>query len=287
MTEKKVDKKPERIQKMFEEVASRYDFLNHFLSVGIDFYWRRKTIGELGRRIKNDLSGGRDLSAPILDVAAGTGDLSLGLYRWIKRSQLNCSFGSSLPEEDRKQSFTDLDGQEHFLNVNKIIGVDFAGEMLELARGKCRKKGWSEEILFARADGLDLPFASNMFSAVTIAFGLRNMADTDQGLAEMVRVCRPGGWVAVLEFCMPDAPLVSQLYRFYFRRILPVVGRLVSKNKKDAYNYLPSSVLEFDNIQQMRDRFERIGLEKIAVYPMTFKTAALYLGQKKLGANRE
>lgn len=330
MTEEKVSKKPERIQKMFDQVASRYDFLNHFLSVGIDFYWRRKTIRQLAQRLKNAnfeanpskrIASDGCYDAPILDVAAGTGDLSIGLFRYLyarhvlkqpqklsnapasksseprTRNSKDLESGSVSdpgkdPDSDRcldagslavkeKRSLKDLSGLEYDWSDCQIVGVDFAAEMLQIARTKCRKNGFDKKILFATADGLALPFADDLFAAVTIAFGLRNMADTDQGIAEMVRVCRPDGWVAILEFTMPDAPLIAPLYRFYFRRILPLLGRFISKNREDAYNYLPSSVLEFDNAQQMTERLKKAGLENIAVCPMTFKTATLYLGQKK------
>lgn len=244
-----LDKSSERIVGMFNRVAPRYDFLNHFLSAGIDRSWRRRAVRHLARRLA------RNLNAPILDVATGTGDLAIDLVRFLCDSE----------QADPKQ----------------VVGVDFCPEMLRLAERKVRKLRLEEKILLRPADALALPFADESFSAVTVAFGLRNMADVDAALAEMIRVCVPEGHVAVLEFSMPETPILSSLYKFYIHSVLPFIGRFFSKKSDSAYAYLPASVADFDRSGAVRARFERLGLSEVEVVSFTFGIAKLYLGQKR------
>ena len=250
-----VDKSPDRIRGMFNETAARYDLLNHLLSFGIDFYWRRQTVRQVMKIVLPQK--GETLSAPILDVAAGTGDLSLGLYRGIQRRK------GTRPASDPY-----------------VLGVDFSPEMLAIAKEKASRKKLESEVIFQEADGLNLPFESDRFSAVTIAFGLRNMSDTDRGISEMIRVCRPGGVVAILEFTMPTFLPYAVVYRFYFKYILPVIGRIVSGRNNRAYEYLPQSVVEFDNREKMKERLQKAGLTDVQARSMTFGTATLYQGTK-------
>lgn len=244
---KNIDKTPEKIAGMFDRIAPRYDFLNHFLSLGIDRRWRRRTVREVLSRI----SGAPPL--PLLDVATGTGDLAIALYR----------------ERNRRK-----------MPDNGLVGVDFSEEMLRFGREKLERLGLDGSIEFRRGDGLALPFPNDSFSGVTVAFGLRNMADTDRGIAELVRVCAPNGTVAILEFSMPTLPIFSNLYNFYFKTILPRVGRFFSRRSDSAYAYLPASVADFDRIPAMKRRLADAGLSKIEAFPLTFGVAALYLGQK-------
>lgn len=127
---------------------------------------------------------------------------------------------------------------------------------------------------------MQLPFAENSFQAVTVAFGLRNVSNTDAGLSEMLRVCKPGGQVAVLEFSKPNWPVLKQGYDFYFRHILPRIGNTVSKNSSDAYRYLPESVIEFPSGKQLAQRMGSIGLQNVRWVPMTLGVVTLYVGQK-------
>ena len=125
-----------------------------------------------------------------------------------------------------------------------------------------------------------LPFEDNGFQIVCVAFGLRNVSDTDRGLREMVRVCEPGGKVAVLEFSMPRWQPFRGIYAWYFRRVLPAVGQWLARNRQDAYNYLPASVLEFPDGEALADRMRQAGLSSVQYYPLTLGIATLYVGQK-------
>lgn len=186
-------------------------------------------------------------SGPILDLCTGTGDLAFALH-------------AAHPHVD-------------------IVAADFCSEMLDVARQKQIKRK-AEQIQFVEASAMQLPFADNEFEVVSVAFGIRNVEDTDQGLGEIVRVCRPGGRVAILEFSQPSVWPLSQIYQFYFRRLLPRIGQLLAKNDKSAYEYLPSSVGEFPSGQRFADRLTSRGVEQIQLFPMTLGIATLYLGTK-------
>lgn len=239
-----MDRTPSRIQKMFGEIAPRYDFLNHVLSCGIDKRWRKRVVRTLDP----------PADAKILDVCTGTGDLALDF--WRRRGVA-------------------------------VTGCDFCEEMLEIGRKKVEKAGAGEKIELRFADAMNLPFGDDAYDFVTVAFGLRNIQDPQRGLAEMVRVCRPGGMVAVLEFSTPTMFPIRQLYRFYFRRILPRVGQLVARNRFDAYHYLPASVSEFPQGEQLTQMMENAGLTQTAFRPLTFGIATLYTGVKPLEAVRK
>ena len=239
-----VDKSDERIRRMFEDISPRYDFLNHLLSGGTDFYWRWRTV----RLVPPGNDG------PILDVCTGTGDLALSY--WKK------SGGGSL-----------------------VMGTDFAHNMLQCA---IRKSNWCQErmhlqqppVVFLQADTQHLPLCDDRFQIVSAAFGLRNVADIQLGLREMIRVCQPGGRVVVLEFSMPQNRMIAAVYRWYFRYVLPKIGQLVSRSRHAAYQYLPDSVGEFPQGEQLADIMRECGLESVIWWPLTFGIATLYCGQK-------
>jgi demethylmenaquinone methyltransferase/2-methoxy-6-polyprenyl-1,4-benzoquinol methylase len=224
---------------MFGRIAGRYDFLNHLLSLGIDHYWRWRTV----RLVPP--SG----PLPILDVCTGTGDLALAYDRAAGRA-------------------------------TQIVAGDFCPEMLEIGRAKALKIGAESRIEFIEADAQALPVSSDVFQIVCVAFGLRNVADTDRGLSEMTRACAPGGHVAVLEFSTPTWQPFKAIYGWYFRNILPRIGRLFARESGDAYEYLPTSVGEFPQGEALAERMRTAGLADIRRYPLTFGVATLYVGSK-------
>ncbi len=187
---------------------------------------------------------------PVLDVCTGTGDLALAYDR---------AAGGRVA----------------------VIGSDFSPEMLTRAAAKTRKRGASERVTFVEADAQRLPFPDDFAQITCVAFGLRNVTDTDRGLAEMARVTRPGGQVAVLEFSKPRGWLLGRVYRFYFRSVLPRIGNRMARNEDSAYEYLPESVLEFPDGEALAERMRAAGLEEVRWYPFTFGIATLYVGSKR------
>ncbi len=234
-----VDKSGSRVRRMFGEIAGRYDLLNRVLSLGVDIYWRWRTVRTVPP----------NSSQPVLDVCTGTGDLALA-YRKKTDPQI------------------------------PVIGTDFTHEMLVLADQKSRRGKLLGETTFLEADTQALPFPDGMFQIVSVAFGLRNVSDTRQGLIEMTRVCAPGGQVAVLEFSRPRSRLFGAVYRLYFQHLLPRIGQWVSGSNLDAYSYLPQSVGEFPDGQALAAIMEECGLRQVRYRPMTWGIATLYYGMK-------
>ena len=155
--------------------------------------------------------------------------------------------------------------------------------MLQIANDKRDQKLKAEQhkdVTFVEADTQQLPFESNTFQIVSVAFGLRNVANTETGLREMARVCNPGGTVVVLEFSVPKNKLFGSVYSWYFRNILPKIGQLLARNSQAAYNYLPASVSEFPHGQALADIMTNCGLEDVKFKPLTFGIATIYYGKK-------
>jgi demethylmenaquinone methyltransferase/2-methoxy-6-polyprenyl-1,4-benzoquinol methylase len=188
--------------------------------------------------------------APILDLCTGTGDLALAYDR--------AAAGKA-----------------------SIIGADFCHEMLVRAREKTLRRGAAQRIRYLEADAQQLPLPSDYFQIATVAFGLRNVTNTDIGLAELVRVVQPGGRVAILEFSQPRHWLFGRLYRFYFTHILPRVGQAISRSADNAYRYLPASVQEFPDGDALAERMRAHGLCDVHFHPFTFGIATLYVGTKR------
>ncbi len=239
-----VDKSPDRVRRMFGQIAGRYDFLNHLLSLNVDRYWRRRTVQLVP---PHPQAGTRPL--PILDVCTGTGDLALAYDR---------AAGGHTP----------------------IVAADFCHEMLAIGREKAKQRGAGERITFIEADAQALPLPTGAFQIVCVAFGLRNVADTDRGLAEMARVCAPGGRVVILEFSTPTRQPFKGVYGWYFRHILPRIGRFFARNSDDAYEYLPTSVGEFPQGEALGEHMRAAGLVDLQHYSLTFGVATLYVGTK-------
>lgn len=221
---------------MFSGIARRYDLLNHLLSGNIDKRWRRKT----ARALESSLIEG----ARVLDVACGTGDLSLVLAE---------------------------------AGHARVVGLDFCRPMLEIARRKADEG--SRQIPFVEGDALRLPFADETFDAATIAFGLRNLAGVADGLRELRRILKPGGRLAVLEFSSPVVPGFRALFRFYFTRVLPRIGGLVS-GSRGAYEYLPDSVTRFPDQKRLAELMRTEGFERVEYSNLTGGIAALHTGTR-------
>jgi len=186
---------------------------------------------------------------PVLDCCTGTADLAL--------------------EYDRAGK-----GQ------SQVVGTDFCREMLLRGRSKVERAGAAERIALVEGDTQRLPLPDNHFGVVTVAFGLRNVSDTTRGIDEMIRVARPGGKVAILEFSRPRGRFLGRLYLTFFRHVLPRVGQAISPNEQNAYHYLPSSVLQFPDGQSMLDLLGSRGLVSTRQYPLTRGVATLYVGTK-------
>ncbi|MHB8122497.1 MAG: bifunctional demethylmenaquinone methyltransferase/2-methoxy-6-polyprenyl-1,4-benzoquinol methylase UbiE [Desulfuromonadaceae bacterium] len=184
----------------------------------------------------------------ILDVATGTGDVALEIALRTPASV-------------------------------KITGADFCKEMVDLGAVKVAASPYADRIDLKVAPCEDLPFANDAFDSITIAFGIRNVVDRKLGLAEMWRVLRPGGRMVILEFSTPRSQLFRQLYYFYFRRLLPVVGGLFSRY--NAYKYLPDSVLEFPSQEEFSRMLADVGFRNIHLHELTFGIATIYVGEKE------
>jgi demethylmenaquinone methyltransferase/2-methoxy-6-polyprenyl-1,4-benzoquinol methylase len=161
-----------------------------------------------------------------------------------------------------------------------IVATDFCREMLVLGHAKVQKAGAAGRITLVEGDTQRLPVPSDTFGVVSVAFGLRNVSDTVRGVDEMIRVARPGGKVAILEFSRPKGRLLGRLYLGFFRHLLPRVGQALAPNQDGAYNYLPQSVLEFPDGQAMLDLLAARGLSELEQYPLTGGIATLYVGTK-------
>jgi demethylmenaquinone methyltransferase/2-methoxy-6-polyprenyl-1,4-benzoquinol methylase len=226
-----------RVREMFAGIAGRYDFLNHFLSANTDTRWRRL----VARRLQASLQGAH---ACALDVACGTGDLSLEIAQRTGA---------------------------------QVIGTDFCRPMLEIAARKAATR--NSLIPFVEGDALKLPFAERTFDAVSIAFGLRNLSSVEGGLKELWRVLKPAGRAAILEFSRPVVPGFRSLFQFYFTRVLPRIGGLVS-GSRGAYEYLPDSVSRFPDQKRLAAMMRDVGFREVEYKNLTGGIAALHLGTR-------
>lgn len=221
---------------MFDNIAPRYDFLNHFLSLGIDKLWRKKAI--------NILSAYK--TSTLLDVATGTGDFAIAALK---------------------------------LKPSRLVAFDLSEQMLNVGRAKAEKLGVSNIIQFVKGDSEAMPFSDNQFDAITVGFGVRNFENLEKGLREFHRVLKSNGVAVILEFSKPKYFPFKQLYLFYFFTILPLVGRMVSKDRS-AYSYLPESVMAFPDDQKFLSILKACGFTKSKQKRLTFGVATIYIAQK-------
>jgi demethylmenaquinone methyltransferase/2-methoxy-6-polyprenyl-1,4-benzoquinol methylase len=245
VTEAEASKK---VREMFTQIAPRYDLLNHLLSLQFDRLWRARVASRLCHILAR-----RD--ALVLDLCCGTGDLAFSLAR---------------------------------SGYARVIGADFAHSMLVRAKQKSAVLASANEdsappILFFEADALRLPFPDASFDLVTTAFGFRNLSNYEAGLREIQRVLKPGGTIAILEFTEPPEGLLGNLYRWYFRSVLPRIGGLIS-GQSAAYKYLPNSVARFFRPPELASLLRTVGYESVAYSVWTFGTVALHTAVRPAAA---
>jgi demethylmenaquinone methyltransferase/2-methoxy-6-polyprenyl-1,4-benzoquinol methylase len=305
---------PGEVCRMFAEISPRYDLLNHTLSLGLDFLWRRAAARELPAR------------APlqVVDLCCGTGDLAAAVARRLS----GCHGGRRLPPCEGRTTATDYKQSVPHNERGLVLGLDFCEPMIRLARKKYGSpvisgklypsppgRGWpagpgegragdpcgpagetspspppeggtspkgggvSVNIEFLVADATHLPLADASFDAVTCGFGLRNVAPLDEALAEMLRILRPGGRIVILEFCRPEGRGWSAIFDFYFRHVLPMVGRIISGHAS-AYAYLPASVGRFVGARELARSLAALGATEVASRRLVGGVAALIVGRK-------
>ncbi|MGD8778542.1 MAG: bifunctional demethylmenaquinone methyltransferase/2-methoxy-6-polyprenyl-1,4-benzoquinol methylase UbiE [Ignavibacteria bacterium] len=226
-----MDKK-KRVKRIFDAISSKYDFLNHFLSLGVDYYWRRKALKLT--KINQD--------SRLLDIACGTGDFS-------------------------------IEAKKH--GADFIVGADLSFNMLSLFN---YKKDWSKgNILQCIAERL--PIKDKSFTNITVAFGVRNFYDIQEGFNSFYRVLTENGKATILEFSLPRNKIIKNIYLLYFNKILPFIGKLISKDK-EAYTYLPESVGEFDKKIDLVELLNKSGFKKVEHYYLTFGLVQVVIAVK-------
>jgi demethylmenaquinone methyltransferase/2-methoxy-6-polyprenyl-1,4-benzoquinol methylase len=232
--------KKAQVRSMFDHIAPRYDFMNRFLSAGIDVRWRKKAI-QLFRE---------DRPETLLDVATGTGDMALMAARILKPRQ--------------------------------ITGIDISEKMLEIGRKKIEKEELGTKIVLAGGDGETINFPDNSFDGVMVAFGVRNFEHLEKGLAEILRVLKPGARLVVLEFSKPRLPGIRSLYNLYMGVIAPQMAKWFKQDKK-AYQYLNDSAKAFPDRQQFDDILKQSGYSDTKWKPLSLGICCIYSGRKPKG----
>ena len=227
------------VQRMFAQVAARYDLLNHVLSFNIDRGWRKLLLQSLQPVLQRP-------GALVLDVCCGTGDVLLEFQQSSRA---------------------------------RVFGVDFCHPMLVQAQRKIRSRGLRNPLL--EGDALSLPLPDRSVDAVAISFGFRNLANYQGGLAELHRVLKPGGTLAILEFSHPPSPIVRWVYGIYSRLVLPWVGALIS-GSRDAYTYLPESIRKFPHAKLLATWMSETGFADVEYRLLTAGIAALHVAAKPI-----
>jgi demethylmenaquinone methyltransferase/2-methoxy-6-polyprenyl-1,4-benzoquinol methylase len=228
--------KKQQVEEMFDNIAHRYDFLNHLLSLGIDIRWRKKAVKFIGTIQPKK----------ILDLASGTGDFAF---------------------------------ESLALHPDKVIGYDISEGMMGYGRAKAEKLGVADIVEFRKGDSENMEFSDNVFDAITVGFGVRNFENLEKGLREMYRVTRPGGKIAILEASQPPNTIIRSLYGLYFGHVVPVIGKMFSKDVR-AYSYLPESVKAFPEGFEFIKILENIGFRNIKWQQLTFGVCAFYSMEK-------
>ncbi len=224
----------------FERIASRYDLANDLISFGMHRLWKNQAIDALAVKP----------TGKYLDLCCGTGDISLRIARRLKKS-------------------------------GRVTGLDFADNMLQFAKRRAEQgrlaKQTQELIEWIRGDAERLPFSDHTFDGAIISFGLRNLTDYSQGIAEMARVVKPGGRVVNLDLGHPNKAIFSPLYYFFFRNIVPIIGQLI-QNDRVAYTYLPASLDTYPKEDEITNIFKEAGLDQVMHTPLASGAVALHRG---------
>jgi demethylmenaquinone methyltransferase / 2-methoxy-6-polyprenyl-1,4-benzoquinol methylase len=228
--------KKEQVAKMFDNISGKYDFLNHFFSLGIDILWRKKAI-KLLQSEKPKI---------ILDIATGTGDFAFEALK---------------------------------LNPEKIIGIDISEGMLQKGREKVVARGLQKTIELKYGDSEKIPFGDNFFDAIIVSFGVRNFENLTIGLSEILRVVKTNGTVVIIEFSKPKRFPVKHLYNFYFKNIMPGLGKLISKDAA-AYTYLPASVKAFPEGDAFLQELKKVGFKDEKAILLSGGIASIYKAKK-------
>ena len=232
-----------RIAGMFDAIAGRYDFLNHLLSAGLDKQWRKRAVAAL--RLT-----GRET---VLDLCTGTADLALAAM-------------TAQP------------------SARRVIGVDFSAAMLRIGNEKVRRWGpigpVASAIDLVRGDAMQIPLRDGTVDAATIGFGIRNVEQPAAACREISRVLRPGGALVILEFSLPQSPALRNFYLWYFRRVLPLIGRVVSKHPS-AYTYLPASVAAFPSPGEFAQHLRDAGFGTVRAVALTFGIVYMFVAVKE------
>ena len=228
-----MEEKKTKVKRIFDSIAVRYDFLNHLLSFGLDYYWRKKALKLTG--LSSD--------SVLLDVACGTGDVAI---------------------------------QAKKMGVKKIFGADFSQNMLVLFH---KKADWSKGNNIQMV-AENIPLKDESVTNITVAFGVRNFYDIQKGFDSFHRILKKNGKATIIEFRMPSNKIFKELYKFYFKKILPIIGGIISGDK-EAYQYLPSSVEEFDEKIKLPELLRNSGFKKIEIYSLTFGITQLIIAGKQ------
>lgn len=229
--------KKEQVTEMFDRVAEKYDFMNRFLSGRLDVTWRKKAINTLRKHNPQQ----------IVDIATGTGDLAIMMYK--------------------------------MLNPEKITGVDISGEMLKVGQQKINKANLNGKIVLQKGDSENLSFADNSFDAATAAFGVRNFENLEKGLSEMYRVLNSGGQLMIIEFSKPKSTVFSGLYKFYMKMVAPQFAQLFSTDK-EAYQYLNNSSMAFPEREEFVNILNRVGFKNAGYRTLAMGICCIYRAEK-------
>ena len=236
--------KHEQVEAMFDNIALTYDCLNHVLSLGIDKWWRCSAIKKI--KALTSLTANHS-PLTVLDIATGTGDLAIKAFKELQ------------PHE--------------------VIGCDISDEMMRIGRQKVEKLGLADHIRFVHEDCEQLSFADGQFDVVMSAFALRNFEHLDRCLQEMHRVLRPGGCVVIIDLCAPRRFPMRQVFALYQRIIMPVVGKLMSKDKS-AYTYLPNTMAAVKQGEEMAAQFREAGFQDVGFEYLAFGMCCMYWGKR-------